>query len=148
MMTRAVVRNITIITLLGVAVGAWRATPIQPAVTLTVDTTTTYQTIEGWGAALPNVTFEAWIKDPTPENYDQLNVRDLIPDALREEVLAAAVFDLGLNRFRLEVGPQVLMQNDNDDPNTINWDAFRFKWQDYGSIRVSQRYFGGFRGFS
>ena len=96
-----------------------------------MDTTTTYQTIEGWGAALPNVTFEAWIKDPTPENYDQLNVRDLIPDALREEVLAAAVFDLGLNRFRLEVGPQVLMQNDNDDPNTINWDAFRFKWQDY-----------------
>ena len=130
-MKRAAVKIFTIITMLVAAGGAWRAAPLQTAVTLTVDTDTTYQTIEGWGAALPNVTFEAWIKNPTPEHYDQLSVRDVIPDALREQVLDAAVFDLGLNRFRLEVGPQVLMQNDNDDPNTINWDAFRFKWQDY-----------------
>ena len=46
-------------------------------------------------------------------------------------MLDAAVFDLGLNRFRLDVGPQILMHNDNDDPTTINWEAFRFKWQDY-----------------
>ena len=126
MLTRAAFTIAITIAMLFAATAAWRAAPVQSAVTVTVDTRTTYQTIEGWGGALPNVTFEAWIKNPTPENYDQLAVRDLGPDALRDKVLDAAIFDLGLNRFRLEVGPQVLMQNDNDDPNTINWDAFRF----------------------
>jgi hypothetical protein len=43
----------------------------------------------------------------------------------------AAVNDLGLNRFRLEIGPQVEMLNDNSDPWKTNYNAFRFKWQDF-----------------
>ena len=39
---------ITIITMLATATGAWRAAPLHAAVTLTVNTGTTYQTIEGW----------------------------------------------------------------------------------------------------
>lgn len=104
--------------------------PLPSEVTVTVDTDATHQTIEGWGATLPQVAFDDWLSDPTPQNYDRLDPRDIVSDSLREELLDAAVYDLGLNRFRIEVGPQVEMENDDNDPHTIRWDAFRLKWQD------------------
>lgn len=102
-------------------------------VTLTVDPDTRYQTIEGWGATLssPAVPFHEWDEKPTPENYDKLEVKALIPEDLKEKLLDAAVFELGLNRFRLEIGPQIEMHNDNGDPQNFNYEAFRFKWQDF-----------------
>jgi hypothetical protein len=40
------------------------------------------------------------------------------------------VGDLGITRVRLEVGPQVEMENDDGNPDTIRAGAFRFAWQD------------------
>jgi hypothetical protein len=92
-----------------------------------------YQTIEGWGATLPilDIPFDQWLENPTPDNYDQLPVGNSLPDDLRKRLINAAVNDMGLNRFRLEIGPQVELVNDNDDPNTTNASAYRFKWQDH-----------------
>ncbi len=105
-------------------------------VRLVIDSHTRYQTIEGWGATLPilGIPMEGeggWFQDPTPENYDRLGIKDPVPDELKARIMDAAVYDLGLNRFRLEVGPQVELVNDNDDPMKIEIRAFRFKWQDF-----------------
>ncbi len=99
---------------------------------LRFDPSVTHQTIEGWGATLPTIgiPFEEWIEQPTLERYDELPVTDPLPEPVRLGIIDAAVSDLGLNRFRLEIGPQVEVQNDNDDPQCINWAAFRFRWQD------------------
>lgn len=101
-------------------------------VTLKINSNTKYQTMEGWGATLGElgIPFNEWLQDPTLENYDKLEIVDPIPAEIKAKIMDDAVFKLGLTRFRLKIGPQVELQNDNDDPNNINFDAFRFKWQD------------------
>lgn len=91
-------------------------------VTLTVDATERHQVIEGWGATLgqPGIPVHEWQGEPTLENYDSLGVKDPFPPGLREKIIDAAVSNLGLTRFRLEVGPQV----------EIEKGTFRFDWQD------------------
>ncbi len=108
------------------------AEPDQRAHVITIDAKTRFQTIEAWGAVLSNhgIPLVEWSQNPTGEEYDRLGVQDPVPDGLASRIMDAAVFDLGLNRFRLEVGPQVELTNDNDDPRVINFDAFRFDWQD------------------
>src|SRR3972149_2030710 len=104
---------------------------INPVI-VTVDSENRYQTIEGWGATLgmPGNVFEEWVKEPTPEHYDKLEIKDPVPEELKTKIMDATVSDLGLNRFRLEIGPQVEMRNDNDDPLKTDFKDFRFKWQD------------------
>jgi hypothetical protein len=100
---------------------------------LQVDPSVRFQAIEGWGATLEEVgiPFDEWVKDPRPEHYDALDIKDTIPEWMRAAIIDETVFGLGLNRFRLEIGPQVEMTNDNDDPKRINDEAYRFKWQDF-----------------
>ncbi|NLF30768.1 MAG: hypothetical protein GX591_07770 [Planctomycetes bacterium] len=90
---------------------ALSAAASQAAVTVTVDTAATHQTIRGWGAALP------WLMD--------------VPDRLAGQIIDVAVNDLGLNGFRYECPAGWSTEatrwewlNDDDDPCRINWDAF------------------------
>ena len=81
-------------------------TNISPVI-LTVNPDSRYQTIEGWGATLgaPGIPVAEWLKEPTPENYDKLDVKDPVPDELKAKIMDNTVSELGLNRFRLEIGP-------------------------------------------
>ncbi len=96
---------------------------------LKVDPKIRYQRLEGWGGTLwgPGIPFEEWIKSPTRENYMALPIKDSVPDEIKFKLMDDAVFHLGLNRFRLEIGPQVVAGNrpESDSP------GFRFKWQDF-----------------
>ena len=102
-------------------------------VSLRVDANIRHQTIEGWGATIGvlDIPFDKWVKRPTPNHYDQLAINDVVPEWLKAKIMDAAVSELGLNRFRLEIGPQIEMSNDNDDPMNLNKEAYRFKWQDF-----------------
>ena len=122
--------NIFLIAALFLIIGCGM-TNISPVI-LTVNPDSRYQTIEGWGANLeaPGIPVDEWLKEPTPENYDKLDVKDSVPDELKAKIMDNTVSELGLNRFRLEIGPQVEMRNDNDDPLKTDFKAFRFKWQD------------------
>ncbi len=99
---------------------------------VTIDPSDRHQTIEGWGATLSlhGIPFVEWAEDPTAEQYDRLPIEKPVPDGLRTRIIEEAVVHLGLNRFRLEIGPQVEFRNDNDDPHVINAAAYRFAWQD------------------
>jgi len=85
-------------------------TAAEAAVTVSIDPDLEYQTILGWGATTP------WTK---------------VPQALRDQILAEAVNELGLTRLRLE-GPSGNRSddrrwewlNDNGDPDDINWAGF------------------------
>lgn len=102
-----------------------------PAVTLRFDPGVTYQTMEAWGIVLPCRLFDPWARSERKDAaaYDRTPDRSSCSDRFNR-ALAAEMVERGVNRFRLEVGPQVEFVNDNDDPNVINWKAFRFKWQD------------------
>ncbi len=108
------------------------ASPREP-VELTLDTGTTYQTWEGWGgtAGIVGVPFEEWIADPTGETYDRCGVNADLPVKYLARLQDDLVFDVGLNRFRLEVGPQVEIENDNDDPQVTDAGRYRWLWQDH-----------------
>jgi len=101
-------------------------------VVLTFDPATKHQTMEAWGIVLPCWTFDAWVR-AKPEDamrvYDEQSDKSELSDVLGQ-AQAAEMVERGFTRVRLEVGPQVEMVNDNDDPKTIDWKAFRFKWQD------------------
>jgi len=101
-------------------------------VVLTFDPATKHQTMEAWSIVLPCWTFDAWAR-AKPEDamraYDEQPPHSNQSKTLRQAT-AADVVERGFTRVRLEVGPQVEMVNDNDDPTVINWKAFRFKWQD------------------
>jgi hypothetical protein len=101
---------------------------------LRVDTATTFQTWEAW-SCMPNPPgyekpFVAWRKDPTAATYDRNPVERNLPWKLIGRMHDALVTDLGITRVRLEVGPQVEIVNDDDDPRTTVASAFRFAWQD------------------
>ncbi|MCX6996541.1 MAG: hypothetical protein NTV49_05535 [Kiritimatiellaeota bacterium] len=103
------------------------------ALALKFDSSATHQTMEGWGGVLPiqrGTPFDLWVKEPTAEIYDKNPVKNPWPTDKRAALLADMVFDMGLNRWRLEVGPQVEIDNDNHDPAVANEKAFRFAWQD------------------
>lgn len=83
------------------------------AATVTIKPEVKHQTILGWGATIAKID---------------------VPDALREELLDEAVNDLGLTRLRLEPpgGNRAGLrrwewENDNGDPDDINWAAFNTK---------------------
>ena len=116
-----------------VMVAAACGSPSNEPVTLRLDPSTTFQTFEGWGATVPilGIPFDEWAADPSPANYDRLPLVDPVSDGLKARIMDDAVSDLGLNRFRLEVGPQVEMRNDNDDPQQTYDAAYRFRWQDF-----------------
>ncbi len=104
--------------------------PPARAITLRLDPNATCQTFEGWGIVLPCWLFRR-AKDPRQAAavYDAGPSRSNYSDDLNRR-LAAEMVERGFNRFRLEVGPQVELTNDNDDPNVLDPKAFRFKWQD------------------
>jgi hypothetical protein len=112
------------------AVSLCAAAPAAQPITLRFEPGSTCQRFEGWGIVLPCWLFRR-AKDPkeAAELYDRGPARSQHGDALNA-ALAAEMVERGFNRFRLEVGPQVELFNDNDDANVLNARAFRFKWQD------------------
>jgi hypothetical protein len=103
-------------------------------VALRLDAKTTFQTFEGW-SCIPNPAgyeraFVAWLRDPRPETYDRVPMRRDLPSKLIARMHDALVDELGITRVRIEVGPQVEMENDNGDPRVTDAKAYRFLWQD------------------
>lgn len=99
---------------------------------MTIEPNDRYQTIEGWGATLSShgIPFVEWSEQPTADHYDRLPITRPVPDDLRKRIIKEAVTELGLNRFRLEIGPQIEFHNDNTDPYVTDASAYRFAWQD------------------
>lgn len=94
----------------GRALGAWlllSALPASPssAATVTIDPAVEHQTILGWGATCANID---------------------LPAPLRDQILDAAVNELGLTRLRLEVPRREWEDavNDNSDPLDTDDSAF------------------------
>ncbi len=101
---------------------------------LHLDLATTFQTWEAW-SCMPNPPgyekpFAAWLEDPTLKTYDRVPVDRDLPWKLIGRMHDALVFDLGITRMRLEVGPQVEPVNDDEDPSNTVVSAYRFEWQD------------------
>ncbi|MFX0136713.1 MAG: glycoside hydrolase family 30 beta sandwich domain-containing protein [Candidatus Hodarchaeota archaeon] len=77
--------------------------------TITIDAGIQYQTIEGLGGWIESGT----IRRGTPqEAYDNTPLWDML------------INDLGLTQFQISFPAAIEDQNDNDDPNIINWSAF------------------------
>lgn len=87
---------------LGLAAGAWARDA-----DVTIDTSKTRQTIEGFGACL--VTWKLLPEYADPAFYDMM------------------VYDLGTSMVRCPVPEAFEPVNDNDDPDEINWGAFRME---------------------
>src|SRR5262245_54803306 len=104
------------------------------AVRLTLDTNTTFQTWEAW-SCVPNPpgyerAFGEWCRDPTRETYDRVPMNDRLPAKLIARMHDALVGEIGITRVRIEVGPQVEPENDDDDPAHTVESAYRWTWQD------------------
>jgi hypothetical protein len=106
-------------------------------VTLIFDDKATYQKMEGLEATVP--WNPIWTKSKPqfpPKGFiaerhaDVKGRQEPIPTALMNQILDAAVFELGLTRLRLEVGPYMEKGNDNADPDETNLDGFYFSWLD------------------
>ena len=83
-------------------------------VTVNIDTTETYQQILGWGTDLFVETAERYV--PT----------------LQENLVELVTNHLGCNAYRWEISRRDWEDyaNDNDDPDEINWDAFKTTYCD------------------
>lgn len=79
--------------------------------TVGIDSSTTFQTIDGFGAAMIT-----WRR---PNEYRQASFYDLL------------VNDLGATMARTAIWPMFETTNDDADPNHINWDGFDFSSLDY-----------------
>ncbi|MBI5722872.1 MAG: glycoside hydrolase family 30 protein [Planctomycetes bacterium] len=110
-----------IIPILAAALAAQAGEPVK----LKLDPKTAYQTWEAW-SCIPTpggFPFEEWLKSPTLETLDKLAVNKDLPLKLIARQHDSLVFDVGITRMRLEVGPQIKLEN-NDK-------AWRFAWQDH-----------------
>lgn len=104
---------------------------------LVFDSTTTYQKMEGLEATVPWSPIWTKAKPAFPpkgfiaeRHRDVTGRQEPVPAALMSEILDAAVFELGLTRLRLEVGPYMEKGNDNEDPEVANLHGFYFSWLD------------------
>jgi len=106
-------------------------------VELLCDPQTRYQRMEGLAATVPWSPIWTKKKPQFPpkgfiaKRHEKLKgVQEPLPAALMNQILDAAVFELGLTRLRLEVGPYMEKGNDNDDPAVTNLAGFYFSWLD------------------
>jgi hypothetical protein len=106
---------------IGVPVAPQTSTNPPPSAneTLTIDSSTTYQTFEGW-----EVSVETWHR---PNNYDQIGDSYGVPASYNAAKLDTLVNDLGLTALRFELmihmsgGREGLEpENDNTDPFVLN----------------------------
>jgi len=130
-------RWIPVLAIVLAVAGTAAAQPADP-VRLTFDPAAKHQTMEAWSVTMPCWGFDQWVNSETrsPAEYDATPDRGPFSDELNRAV-AADLVERGFTRFRLEVGPQVELINDNDDPNVTDPDAFRYKWQD---IMIREQY--------
>ena len=107
------------------------------ALELVFDAQTKYQTMEGLAATVP--WSPIWTKNKPlfppkgfiAKRHEKVTGRqEPVPAELMNQILDAAVFELGLTRLRLEVGPYMEKGNDNDDPDAANPKGFYFSWLD------------------
>lgn len=117
--------------------GAAYVSAAQGPVALVFDGGTTYQKMEGLGATVPwNPIWTKRKPEFPPRGFIAERHKDVrgrqepVPAALMDEMLDAAVFELGLTRLRLEVGPYMEKGNDNAAPETTNPAGFYFSWLD------------------
>ena len=129
-------RSLLLVVIVLAACVPLRAADDEP-VKIVFDPTAEYQVIEGFGAAIPWIPIWSKTKPEVPPQgffgvtYRNLKGRkDPLPSSFMEHILDAAVYELGLTRLRLEVGPYMEKEKDNDDPNEVNLDAFCFSWLD------------------
>jgi len=116
-----------------VALGCGAAQQVE----LALDTSQRYQKMEGLGATVPWTPI--WTrKKPlfppkgfiAPRHAKLTGHQQPVPPALLSKLLDDAVFDLGLSRLRLEVGPYMEKGNDNADPRLTDPNGFYFSWLD------------------
>ncbi len=97
----------------------------QPASLITLDGAKELQTIDGFGAS----TFGGF------ELFERGGFDDAAPRGVtyhttaeqRKELIAAAVRELGVTHARIWIWSGVEPQNDNDDPDVIDWNAFTWE---------------------
>jgi hypothetical protein len=123
--------------LTGLVLAAVASAAEDKPVSLIFDAKTTYQKMEGLEATVPWNPIWTKTKPQFPpkgfiaeRHADVKGRQEPIPAELMDQILDAAVFELGLTRLRLEVGPYMEKGNDNADPNVTNLDGFYFSWLD------------------
>jgi hypothetical protein len=126
--------------MMSILAGSLLAVAVSTAVTeepvvLLFDPKTTYQTMEGLEATVPWNPIWTKTKPQFPpkgfiaERHANVKGRqEPVPAMLMNQLLDAAVFELGLTRLRLEVGPYMEKGNDNADPDITNLEGFYFSW--------------------
>jgi len=102
------VRGIGLAILLAAVITAGNASGRE--VNVAVDTSKTYQTIEGFGTMW---TYWAWLPQ-----YDDPNFFDMV------------VNDLGVSLVRVEIPGDLEAVNDDEDPSHFNWSAFNVSYMD------------------
>lgn len=108
--------------------GASPASPAQDPVRVEVDVSTRYQRIDGFGTSL-TVGFEAFERGHFDEVVPYGVTYKLTPKQ-RDGILTTAVRELGVSHARLWLWPLgIEQQNDNDDPQVMDWNAFTWAGQ-------------------
>ncbi len=106
---------------------------------ITVDTSKQYQKMLGFGG------FISRFDEPHMlYGQGQGNPKDIVPEQEKEKILDDVYSDLYLNSITLGIGPRASpsynwlssweLQNDNNDPQTINWNALRFNRNYYDNL--------------
>lgn len=93
---------------------------------ITVDPTTTFQTVDGFG------TTERLADDPhLTDTFDPVTLRSavVIPQSEVEAMWDALYIDLGLTRVRYATQRGVEDPNDNADPNIVHEAGFNYAWK-------------------
>lgn len=94
--------------------------------TVVVNTSSTYQTMEGFGTTV------RLFDDPHfTETFDPITKRAavVIPQGAQDAMVAAAYTDLRLTRVRYATEPGVEKVNDNADPYVVNPAGFYYGWK-------------------
>ena len=113
---------------IAIALACLNFIPLSNAATVTIDTSRTYQIMEGFGSS------QRLFKDPhiiggADSDQDSANGLDITP-AATDTILKKLYSELGLTRMRVGLYPaRIEPVNDNADPNVTDLSKFNFAWK-------------------
>ena len=102
-----------------------------PGVVVTIDAASLQQQIDGFGSGFGG--FGSFERGHCDEVVPEGVSYKMSPE-LRQKLVRIAVKELGVSHLRLWISRGVEEKNDNDDPHSMNWPAFR--WE--GDLRLPQ----------